>query len=103
MSTQLHKIPAGLWFPLTSRLLAAQVTLLLVLLSETLWLCAVKQLGSAFCDGYGFFSPIRKPYIPLRKCLQLGCDAGDQKQPGSCLQGEVQASARSSAELPAGQ
>lgn len=33
------------------------------------------------------------PYILLWKCLQLGCDAGDQKQPGSCLQGEVQASA----------
>lgn len=53
MSIQINAIPTGLCFLLTSKLLVALVTLLLVL-----WLCGVKQLGGAFCDGYGPFFPI---------------------------------------------
>lgn len=56
--TYFNKILADLWCLLTSDLSAAVVTLILVLLSQTLWLCRTKQPGSEFCDGFFSLSPL---------------------------------------------
>lgn len=48
MPTYFNKILADLWCLLTSELSAAVVTLILVLLCQTLWLCRAKQPGSNF-------------------------------------------------------
>lgn len=57
MPTYFNKILADLWCLLTSELSAAVVTLILVLLCQTLWLCRAMQPGSQFGDGYFTLSP----------------------------------------------
>lgn len=94
VSIQINAIPTGLCFLLTSKLLAALVTLLLVL-----WLCGVKQLGGAFCDGYGSFFPIHSAVKVL--AAWLWC-RGPETTRQLSARGSSSISP-SSAELPTGQ
>lgn len=87
MPTYFNKILADLWCLLTSELSAVVVTLILVLLSQTLWLCRTEQPGNQFRDG--FFS--LSPHADVTRCC---CERTQNNQAALC---------RGRPELPTGQ